>query len=146
MVYIKNKHNKKPKHNKTLAQKTIISIIIIAIIAVGISVVCFFILDTERQVKTKISHLASDYYENYFYPKIFSGNKDMTEVLSYYTESGFSMINLRQIFLSNADISTSEINLINKYCDENKTYIHFFPEPPYDKTSYHMEYAYSCNF
>lgn len=146
MAYQKKKQHKKSKCKKTLAQKTILAIIVLAIVTVFASILCAIFLNAEFQTKTKISRLSSTYYENYFYPKISSNNKNISEVLEHYKESGFSEVNLRQMILSIQDFPANEINFIYKYCDENTTFIHFFPEPPYDKTSYRVEYSYSCNF
>jgi len=146
MAYAKNTNRKKFHPAKTPAQKVILTVIILAIIAVFASLVCIPILSPENQTKSKISHFATNYYENYFYPKIFSGNKNMAEVLGRYTNTGFSRISLRQIFLSNPEISDTDIDFLVRYCDENSTTIQFFPEAPYDKTSYRVEYTYSCSF
>ena len=155
MAYAKNKYSSKmhaPKtrflsaSGKTFAQKTILAVIVLAILLVITSVACVFIFDNERITKNKISNLASKYYENYFYPSMSIDKNKLSEIMSQYTDTGFNNTTLRQIILANGEDYTSDAEFIRKYCDENSTLIRFFPEPPYDNTSYRVEYSYSCSF
>ena len=142
----KKKNFKKRHYCKTPVQKTILVVIILAIITVLFSVIFTLVFTTERQVKTKISSLASSYYEDYFYPNIISDNNNTPKIVEHYSGTGFSKVSLRQIILSNQKITASEADFLRKYCNENDTLVQFFPESPYDKTSYRVEFTYSCNF
>ena len=144
MVYQKNNSNKKQR--KTLAQKTIITIIILAIITVATSVICSLIFNTEYQIKNKISHLASEYYENHFYSNISKSDGNPAEALERYTDTGLAKVSLRQLVLSNPNVSNDEKDFLYQHCNENSTSVQFFPESPYDKKSYRTEYTYSCKF
>lgn len=144
MVYQKNNPNKKQR--KTLAQKTIITIIILAIITVTASVICGLVFDTEYKIKNRISQLASEYYENYFYHNISESNDNPAEALKRYTDTGLAKVSLRQLVLSNPNISNDEKDFLYQHCNENSTSVQFFPESPYDEKSYRTEYTYSCKF
>ena len=136
----------KNKERKTLAQKTIIAVIILAVVAVITLLVCKLVFNTEYELKTKISQLSSEYYEDYYYPKISKSDKDLSKLLEQYTETGFARVSLRQLILSNSKITSKEKNFLLDRCNQNSTFVQFFPESPYDKTSYRVEYTYSCKF
>ncbi len=155
MAYAKNKYSSKmhahrtrflSSREKTPAQKITLAIIISATILVIISVLCIFILDNERIAKSKISSLASEYYENYFYPSMSIEKDELADVMSDFLETGFNNVNLRQLILATGKDHSADADFLRKYCDEKSTIIRFFPEPPFDKTSYHVEYSYSCDF
>lgn len=155
MANAKNKHSRKihksrnrflSSRAKSPTQKIILIVIISAIITVFISLICSLFLNPEHNTKSKISQLATEYYEDYFYPNVFSGNKDMSEVLNRYTDTGLAKVSLRQLILSNSNLSEQDASQLQKYCDENTTFVQFFPTEPYDKTSYHTEFTYSCSF
>ena len=151
MAYAKNKysshiHSKTRflSHSKTPAQKVTFIVIIIAIIVVAIALVCSLILNPEHTTKSTISKLATEYYEEYFYPNI--STDDISKTMSKYANSGFSKIPLSQLLLYNNQQNASYQPSLTKYCDENTTYIQFFPTEPFGKTDYRIEYTYSCNF
>ena len=141
-------------HGLSWAQKLILSVITITTISVvAISVYALFgtrSTDNTSTIEAYISSLAADYYENYFFPDLESsihehGTSDISEVLSKYTDTGFSKVPLRQIlFHTTQDGSITDT--ISDRCDVNTTFVHFFPEPPFVATSYHATYDYSCNF
>lgn len=155
MAFAKNKYSSKihtsktqflSSHQKSPTQKITLTIIIIATLAVASAVICSLIFDSEHLTKAKISNLARDYYENHFYQNITTNKNELSDVMSKYTETGFNSISLHQIILSTDNDHSTDANFIRKYCDEKSTIIRFFPEPPFDKTSYHVEYSYSCDF
>ena len=156
MAYAKTKNKRRVKthsaksrflsiRHKTPIQKLTLAVIILAIFTVIIAVICALIFDTERAVKSTISSLATDYYENYFYENISTGNKDMTKTMEKFADTGFSKVTLRQLLLYNQQNSNYK-DLLLKHCDENTTSVTFYPESPYSKTSYRTEYSYSCSF
>ena len=155
MANAKNKHSRKIHQSrsrllssraKTPAQKIILVIIILAIATVFIALICSLIFNPEHTAKTTISQLATEYYEDYFYPNIFSNDKDMSEALGRYTNTGLAKVSLRQLILSNSSLSPADANFIRQYCDENSTFVQFFPTEPYGKSNYHTEFTYSCSF
>ena len=129
---------KTPKFSVT--QKIIIAIIVIVMLIVTIATILFFALKDNSVVKSKIEYLAKDYYENYLYEKYTTPG---AEGLEKYEKAGLSSTPLRQI-IYHGEASDDDIAQISNACDENRTYIKYYPEPPYTKTSYRIEYTYVC--
>ncbi len=130
------------------AYRITIITIIFAVTAVFSAIIYLLEYPPEHQVKTKIDELASDYYENIFYPNLTDpANSEGTleKTLSKYVGKGLSRVYLRQ-FLLLEEIDDKTSDFIKKYCDENSTYVIFYPEPPYQKEDYHTEVTYSCSF
>jgi len=130
-------------------QKIILGVIGAAFIAVVIAALSVILNRPENVITSKIESLSSDYYENYLYQEIvnsdqFSGNID--ETLQKYVEVGFSPITLRELLLHDTEKTKDIAPLIKEHCDENRTIIKFFPEAPFSKTSYRVNYSYSCDF
>ena len=148
-------HINVPKHTSSgrsnPAQK-IVLVIIGVVMALVIFLVVFSVFNTsENQIKSRITRLATDYYENYFYDDFTSSPEfakidDLDTAMEKYTRRGFASISLRQLLLHDPAHTAEDANYLKSRCDENKSFIQIFPEPPYDKTSYHIEYTYSCNF
>ena len=134
------------REDKNPAKKIIITVITLVALAVVITLIHVWNFDTKYQVEAKIADLTTVYYEDYFYPNIFSGNVNMSDVLGEFKDSGLTPVSLRQLILSNPSVSSSEAKFIRDYCDENSTSVQFFPEPPYEKDSYHAEFTYSCKY
>ena len=157
MVKNTSKKHSNPKNTSVCrakflnAPKIVLTTIILTMIVVVIAIVCSFLLVKENVIKNKISALASDYYENYFYPKFTSSSNyqkidNLDTTMAKYRDYGFSPISLRDLLLYDDQKNASERTFLTDNCDENKTFIKFYLEPPYDKASYHTEYTYSCNF
>lgn len=148
----KNKKKSKTHKNKfSNVQIITLAIIIISIIVVFISLIAAIIMQPERQIHGTIEKLASEYYEDYYYEIIinseeFKNQPDLNSVLGKYQEKGFSAIPLSELLLYDSQKNQAYANFLTKYCDENETTIKFYPDPPFEKTSYHTEYSYSCNF
>ena len=155
MASVRNKYSTKlhqakthfsTSRTKTTSQKIILTIIVLATLVVFTALLCSFLFNTERIVKSKISHLATDYYENYFYPNLSPDGKNMSDILKRYTDIGLAKVSLRQLILSNQNIPQQDIDYLQKYCDENTTFVQFFPTEPFSSTDYHTEFTYSCSF
>ena len=135
----------------TPARKIILAVIIMAFAAVIAAVVSSFLLKPERIVKSKLDSLASDYYENYYYEKFANSDQaksidNLDSAMSKYVESGFARVTLRQLILHDAETNQSTADYVLKYCDKEGTYVIFYPESPFSRTSYHTEFTYSCAF
>ncbi len=142
------------------AKRTILTVIALAMLAVLGYTIFTIIATPEFLVKREINHLTSDYYENYFYPKILKNNSiegsdatnpsftesHLSSVMEQYLETGFSRITLNQLFLYDNRKNYSLAAPIAKYCDLDKSFIKIFPESPYTAKNYRVEYNYSCNF
>ena len=135
----------------TPAKKIILTVIALTIIVVIIAIVYPLFFNDECLVKSQISTLATDYYENYFYPNYTSSTSyaqisDLDTAMAKYETYGFAPITLRQLLLYDDQKNTSHAAYLTEHCDENATLIRFYPEAPYSQTSYRTEYTYSCNF
>ncbi len=129
------------------AKKIILTIIILTFILVIVAVCCSFFLKDESLTKSKIENLATSYYEDYLYKNLITSNhENLDSVMEKYETYGSAPITLRQLLLYAQQKNLNYPEKILKYCDENLTYVRFYPEPPYSKNSYHTEYSYSCNF
>lgn len=147
MSKTRKKHYYKPsskKTNSSFIPKIIIAIVVIAMIIVIVTIVMLLTFNKEDNTKSKIENLATSYYEDHLYTKFLAPDGN-TNAFEKYGKTGLPLVQLRQlVFTSN--LEKSEIERIRKACDENKTYVKYYPEPPYTKTSYHIEYTYNCNF
>ena len=142
---------KNHKHKKTLSgvQKTIIIVISLAIIVTLAAVVISFFLQPERLTKSRIESLASDYYENYLYENFINSDKffgDLESAMSRYTETGLTSITLRQLILHDQTKTASIADSLKANCDIERTTIKFFPESPFSRKDYRVDYHYVCNF
>ena len=161
MVKYKNKrrvsfNNKyRPKRSSacsaSFAKKTILIVILIVSFVVIGGIICASFLNNEDLVKSKISSLANDYYENYFYNKLLASEKfqqikDLDAAMEKYHTNGLSPITLNELFLYDNQKNASSRSYLTKYCDENSTFIKFYMDPPYERKSYHAEITYACNF
>ena len=137
------------KFSATSARNITLVIIIIAALAVCTTFIASILLKPERLVPPKIEALATNYYENIFYEKMVTSDQfsgDATATLEKHHERGLAIITLRQLLLQDPPITDDEANYLRQYCDENKTTVHFYPDPPYTRTAYHAEFNYACNF
>ena len=133
------------------ARYTILAIIVITMLLVTLSALLKLFSNPERIVKQKIEAITTDYYENYFYPQLTAENEiqnstNLAKNMERYTTVGFSIVTLRQLLLLDGMRYAEATDILTTYCDENKTYIQIFPEPPFEKTNYHVDYHYSCEF
>ena len=145
------KYIPKSQKSSSLVPKIILLIIILVAIAVVVAFLVSIFTSAEDSVKAKISSLTEEYYENYLYEGVINadGMSDQTtfeKTMQKYEEKGFGTVHLRQIFNYDNQKNSSYHDYITTYCDENKTYMKIYPEPPYERKSYHIDYHYSCNF
>ena len=128
---------------------TIIVVIIIAMLVVAASVAIQLFNTPERSVKSKMDSIASDYYENYFYKKIINNISDKNArkiAMEKYRTTGFSRVYFRQLFLYDNEKYVNDAPLVKQYCDENASFVVFYPESPYGQNDYRVDIHYSCEF
>ena len=123
------------------SKNSILTVIVFAmLIVVGFSI--FNLIATpEFLVKHKIEDITKDYYENYFYDSV-----PDHAALDLYKDTGLARITLRQLLLYSDKKHATSLEFFEKYCDLEKTYIKIFPENPYERINYRVDYTYSCNF
>lgn len=128
---------------------TIIIVIIIAMLAVIATILVQVFSTPERNVKSKMDSIVSDYYENYFYKNVIKNGttkENLNRIMDKFKEPGFSRVYFRQLLLYDNQKYSNDAPFITKYCDENSSYVIIYPDPPYSKTDYHTQFYYSCEF
>ena len=145
-------HTKETNRKLFFATKrAILTIIILTMLVVVLATLLSSFSSPERVVKQKIEAIASDYYENYFYPQLtaideMQNASTLTEKMKRYTSSGFAKVTLRQLLLFDGERYAEAAAILTTYCDENQTFVQIFPESPFGRTNYHIDYHYSCDF
>ena len=149
---VKSKNKRRNRKNLTdPTQKIILGVIAAASLVVVIGIIIALFFNNENMVKSKISALANDYYENYFYKNLTSSEKfkkikDLDAAMEKYHTNGLSPVTLRNLLLYDDQKNIEFSDYLTKYCDENATTVKFYMDPPYNQKSYHTEITYACNF
>ena len=130
-------------------KRVVLTVIVLVGVAVIVAVVCALLENNGTISKATIEKLAANYYENYTYEK--SVNDSMTKeeiasMLGKYEEDGLSKVSLRQLILNAGSADTDEAKRLRQHCDEDLTSVVFYPQAPYEKKSYRMEFRYECDF
>ena len=157
MVNYKNFYKKSKKYRRRnnypdpRIKKTILFVILFAGVVVIFGMIYAIFFNHENVIKTKISALATDYYENYFYKKLTSSKKftkiqDLDTAMEKYHTGGLTPVTLDNLLLYDNQKHEKERAYLTKYCDEDRTIVKFYMDPPYERTSYHYDITYSCNF
>lgn len=131
------------------ARRIILGVIGLAVITMILFTLFNLIATSEYLVKRRIKSIASDYYENYYYNLVLSFNEnhgDIDQVFAHYQNSGFAKVTLRQLLLYDNQKHIGAMSELSKYCNLDSTIIKVYPEPPFSKTNYHINYGYSCKF
>ncbi|MBO7718054.1 hypothetical protein J6S37_00975 [Candidatus Saccharibacteria bacterium] len=131
------------------AQKAITLVIILCFLLVIGALIYSLTYNPEEHTKSTIENLSQDYYENYLYPSFsdadsFKNNPE--SVMEKYVKFGFPTVSLRQLLLYDNHKNEKYADELEKNCDKDQTIIKIFPEAPYGKTDYRIEYTYSCEF
>ena len=137
------------KNDAVVARRVIIGVICAAIVVVLVSLVVSFLWNNQRRVEAKMEEMAREYYEGFIYENLVHGamsKEEIEKVVGRYKERGFAKVNLRQLLLYDGKRNMESAGFIKDYCDENRTSVKFYPEEPYDKNSYRIEYTYKCGW
>ena len=127
----------------------ILAVIIIVTLIVCVTTVGSIFLKPEYLVPQKIEALATNYYENVFYENMLNSDQfsgDAKATLEKHNTRGLAIITLRQLLLQDQATTTDIADYLLTYCDQDTTTVHIYPEPPYTRTAYRIEYNYACNF
>ena len=143
VVRLKQRLKKKERDRRIflILKRVVLAVIALAMLMVILALLLKSFMEPEKVVTSKIETIVADYYENYFYDRI----KDYSN-LDNYTENGFSKVTLRQLLLFDSERHANDASLLNEYCDVEATYVRIYPEAPFSKTDYHVDYHYACTF
>ena len=132
-----------------ISRWVILGIVVVSMLLVGIAMLVSFMNNTEAIVTNKIEAIPADYYENYFYPRIekySTEDKTLADMMTPYTETGFSKVTLRQLLLFDSERYSSSADYLTEHCSSESTYVKIYPEEPFGRSNYHVEYHYACTF
>ena len=139
----------KRRRNFFTPQKTILLVILLCFIIVICLSIFSFLYKPEDHIKGTIENLSRDYYENYLYPSFNEINdfeNDPSVVMKKYEKHGFPTLSLRKLLLYDNRKNGKYADELTHYCDEDHTIIRFYPEAPYEKDNYRIDFTYSCEF
>ena len=139
----------KPRRRGSIVRWIIMAVIIIVCAMVILTAVFLFNYDEKGIVYGDLDKLATWYYEDYIYANLVRGDASPEEIavlMERYIDRGFATVHLRQLLMHEEDVEGINARLIEKHCDVNKTTVKFYPEEPFDKKSYRMNWRYDCDF
>ena len=138
---------KRDQHIFRAAKNTTFTVIILTTLVMILITLFASFINPERIIKHKIESIATDYYESYFYPEIVTNNvKTPSEIFEKYTTTGFTLVSFQQLLLFDGEKHADSVAAISEYCELDSSYVKFYPDSPFYKTDYHVEYHYSCAF
>ena len=148
---VKKKRSRKygRKSDAVVARRVVFGVIIATIVIVMMGLVVSLLCNNERITQRKIDEMTREYYEGYIYPNTINGamsQDDINRVMGRYERWGFTQVSLRQLLLYDGRKNMEEGGFVRNYCDENETKAKIYPEAPYDKKSYRVEYEYKCEY
>ena len=151
MVKRKGRTTSQVRHRFNKTRIVIYCVIISASLCVIIATIISFIFTPEYSVKTKLDKMAHDYYSDRIYSSLANSEQfrqadNLDDIMKHYHERGFAMVPVRMLLLYDNQKYANYAPLIQKYCDIEKTYVKFYPDPPYGNKDYHFNFNYSCNF
>lgn len=137
------------KHSAPLAKRFAIIIIIFCSAIILLNIVANAYFNPGAVVDREINNLAKEYYEDYLYQNMTTGlsEEEITKELARYEKSGTGNVYLRQLLLYDSgrrEDAASYFNHKGYTCDRNKTYVKYYPEPPFKKENYHFEIKLAC--
>lgn len=128
-----------------LFRKVTMAGIALCMIVVAVDFLVIGLDNPKRAAERKLATIAKDYYENYFYER-FVGERDPATALKPYAKTGFQRVYLRQLLLFDNQRHESARKLFEgEYrCDTNATAATYYPEEPFGRGDYRVEYTMAC--
>ena len=139
------------------AKNSVLTIIGLVMLTMILFTLFWLIATPEHLTKRTIEDITSDYYKNYFYDSILDANsitsdnlsehtEDIERIFGHYEKPGFAKLTLRQLLLYDNQKHIENMSELAKYCNLDNTLIKIYPDPPYNRDNYHVDYTYSCKF
>ncbi|MBQ3432996.1 hypothetical protein IJG22_01715 [Candidatus Saccharibacteria bacterium] len=149
MVKKKQLHRYGRRSDAVVARRVVLWVITATIVVVIAGLIASFFCNNERMTQRKIDEMAREYYEEFVYQNLINGamsQEEIADVMGRYEKYGFAPVSLRQLLLYDGRKNMEEGGFVKNYCDENETKVKVYPEAPYDKKSYRIEYEYRCEY
>ena len=131
-----------------IARKFVAVVIFACIFLVFFNLAAHAVLDPKKMAENELQALAKDYYENYYYDSFTADltAEDFATAFLTYHDYGFPKVYLRELLLFDDGRHANYRGYFDGqyYCNTNHTYIQIFPQPPYGKKDYTVEYKYEC--
>lgn len=142
---------KQQQSSSALSQRIILIGVIISVVIVVISLFTYFFFNPEAVAKRDVAYLAKDYYETYFYDNFASTIKSGQYKVTFekYKKTGFAAVPLRRLlsFDNNRNKDYARSFTGDSYnCDLETSKIIFYPEEPYGRNNYRVEYNLDCHY
>ncbi|MBR3257312.1 hypothetical protein IKG02_03460 [Candidatus Saccharibacteria bacterium] len=139
----------KKKKSSDTTRKVIIAGIVVSSAMVILSIVVSVFFNDEAIAHRKFNQLVREYYEDYFYDKMMETIEDdlVEKKLAKFAQSGVQPVTLRQVLLYQNGKNSEYKKYFDTgafYCDKNNTEAIIYPEEPFGKKDYHIEFKYSC--
>lgn len=129
---------------RDLFRKVAMAGIALCMIVVAVDFLVVGLDSPKRIAERKLAMIAKDYYENYFYER-FVGERDPATTLKPYARMGFQKVYLRQLLLFDNQRHQSARKWFEEYkCDTNTTAATYYPEEPFGRGDYRVEYTLVC--
>lgn len=150
---VKSSHLAKSKDTNrkiyAYSRRAILTVIALAMMAVILMLLFTSLSTPERVIARKVEEITKDYYENYFYDRLGqyeTEKRPAAEILERYETTGFARVSLRQLLYFDDDRHIAALSTFENYCDLDATSVQIYPDAPFGRTDYHVEYFYSCAF
>ena len=133
----------------TVVRRVIVAVIVILVVVVGVALASVLLLNPKRLATNKIEEMAKEYYEEFTYDGLVENvgtGDELREAMEKYTTRGFASVSLRQLLLYDNQKNLKDGGFLREMCDENTTSVKFYPEEPFDRHSYRIEYKLDCDF
>lgn len=148
-----SKSTKKSRNNpmpiSRVAKKIVSGGIIICAVIVLMCLIVNTYYDPAKVATRKLEELAKDYYENYYYDKLLEeiGEEGLVEQFESLNGKGMANVPLRHLLLF--DNARNEeygkfFDNTRYHCDRSETNVKIFPEEPYGRQDYSVEYTTVC--
>lgn len=137
------------RHSAPFAKRVAIVIIIFCSVVILLNIVASAYFNPKAVVDREIDTIAREYYEDYIYKNIAENHtaEETKQELARYQKAGTSNIYLRQLLLYDSgrrENASAYFEHKGYTCDRNKTYVKYYPDPPFEKENYHFDVKLVC--
>lgn len=137
------------RDDPVFARKFVTWGVAISTVMVGVSLFVTVYYNPEAVAERKFAELAKVYYEDYYYDRFVESVEPelFEEKMAKSTDTGFQPVLLRQLLLYQNGKYASYRKYFEREgfsCDKNKMSATFYPQAPFGRTDYKVEYNVAC--